>query len=188
MQPKSNVHFDYADIIYDQPHNDSFCDRIESVQYNAALAITGAIKGTSRERLYQELGIESLQDRRWYRRLIYFFNIINGNSPDYLRSLLPGKQCSYNQVRGTLIRNFRINTEYFKNSFFPYCIEEWNKLGIEFRSSLSISQFKKRLQEFIRPKMSRVPNMHDPHGLKLDYVSILVILEHINLGTISVTP
>ena len=45
---------------------------IESVQYNAALAITGAIKDSSRERLYQELGLESLNDRRWYRRLVYF--------------------------------------------------------------------------------------------------------------------
>ena len=37
---------------------------IETVQYNAALAITGAIPGTSREKLYKELGFESLHDRR----------------------------------------------------------------------------------------------------------------------------
>ena len=42
-------HLDYADVIYDQPHNDSFCNKIESLQYNAALAITGAIKGSSRD-------------------------------------------------------------------------------------------------------------------------------------------
>ena len=46
---------------------------IESVQYNAALAITGAIKDSSRERLYQALGLESLSDRRLYRRLVLFF-------------------------------------------------------------------------------------------------------------------
>ena len=38
----------------------------ESVQHNAALAITGAIPGSSRVKLYQELGLESLHDRRWY--------------------------------------------------------------------------------------------------------------------------
>ena len=32
---------DYGDIIYDQPQNESFCDKLESVQYKAALAITG---------------------------------------------------------------------------------------------------------------------------------------------------
>ena len=45
---------DHGDFIYDQPNNDSFCSKIESVQYNAALAITGAIRGTSQTKLYQE--------------------------------------------------------------------------------------------------------------------------------------
>ena len=34
---------DYGDIIYDQPQNESFCEKLESVQYNPALATTGAI-------------------------------------------------------------------------------------------------------------------------------------------------
>ena len=88
-------HLDYGDVIYDQPHNDTFCRMIDSVQYNAALAITGTIKGYSRERLYQELGHESLSDRRWYRRFVYLFNIVSCNAPGYLCSLLPGKQRSY---------------------------------------------------------------------------------------------
>ena len=33
--------------------------KLESIQYNAALATTGAVGGNSRERLYQELGFES---------------------------------------------------------------------------------------------------------------------------------
>ena len=49
---------DYGDIIYDQPQNESFCEKLESVQYKATLEITGAIQGTSREKIYQELGLE----------------------------------------------------------------------------------------------------------------------------------
>ena len=60
-------HLDYGNVIYDQPNNSRLSDKIESVQYNAALAITGAIRGTSKEKLYQELGLESLKDRRWLR-------------------------------------------------------------------------------------------------------------------------
>ena len=45
-------HLDYGNLIYDQPNNESFYQEIESLQYNASLAITGAIKGTSRFRLY----------------------------------------------------------------------------------------------------------------------------------------
>ena len=62
-------HLDYGDIIYDRAYNTSFHQNIKSIQYNAALAITGAVRGTSREKLYQELGFESLQQRRWYRKL-----------------------------------------------------------------------------------------------------------------------
>ena len=60
-------HLDYSDIIYDQPQNESFCNKLESIQYNAALAITGAIQGTSKVKLYKELGLEFLKSRRWFR-------------------------------------------------------------------------------------------------------------------------
>ena len=52
---------DYGDMIYDQTFNMSFQQKMETIQYNAALAITGAIRGSSREKLYQELGLETLQ-------------------------------------------------------------------------------------------------------------------------------
>ena len=60
-------HLDYCEIIYDQPNDGSFYTKIERIQYNAALAITGAIKGTSQTKLYKKLGLESLKFRRWFR-------------------------------------------------------------------------------------------------------------------------
>ena len=57
-------HLDYGDVIYDQGYTASFQKKIESVQYNSALAVTGAIRGTSKEKLYHELGLESLEKRR----------------------------------------------------------------------------------------------------------------------------
>ena len=71
---KSHIrpHLDYGDIIYDKPNIETFVSKLESIQYNASLAITGAIRGTSKERIYQELGIESLANRRWYRRMCLF--------------------------------------------------------------------------------------------------------------------
>ena len=67
---------DYGDTIYDQPQNESFCDKIESMQYKAALAITGAIKGTSRDKFNQELGLESLKARTWYKSLCCMYKIM----------------------------------------------------------------------------------------------------------------
>ena len=45
-------HLVYGYVIYDQPLNESLSNRIEHVQYKAALVITGAKQGSSREKLY----------------------------------------------------------------------------------------------------------------------------------------
>ena len=55
---------DYGDLIYDQAENELVSIEIGRVQYNASLAITGAIRGTSQEKLYQELSLESLRTRK----------------------------------------------------------------------------------------------------------------------------
>ena len=62
----------------------SFFEKLESVQYKAALAITGAIQSTSRNKTYEELGIESLKGRRCYRRLSCMFKIMKEETPNYL--------------------------------------------------------------------------------------------------------
>ena len=56
---------------------------------------------------------------------------------------------------------------YYKNSFFPFCVNEWNKLDPSIRNSTSISVFKKALLKFIRTaKRCPVCNIFDTTGLK----------------------
>ena len=38
-------HLDYGDILFDQTYNSPFHEKLESVQYNACLALTGGIRG-----------------------------------------------------------------------------------------------------------------------------------------------
>ena len=54
-------HLDYGDIIYHQPNNGRFCQKIESIQYQAGAATAGAIYGTSQTKLYYELGFKSIK-------------------------------------------------------------------------------------------------------------------------------
>ena len=63
---------DYAGIIDDKPLKESFKKKVESVQHNAELIITSAIKGICRDKIYQELGLEPLTDRRWSRNMFSF--------------------------------------------------------------------------------------------------------------------
>ena len=62
--------------------------QLESVQYEAACVISGAWKGTSREKLYDDLGWESLHHRRNCRRLCLFYEIYNTDFPKYLSKII----------------------------------------------------------------------------------------------------
>ena len=52
----------YGDIIYNRAYNTSIHQNIELIQYNVALVIMGAVRGTSSEKLYpfkKDAGIEN---------------------------------------------------------------------------------------------------------------------------------
>ena len=53
-------HIDYVDVLYDKAFNNLFHTKMKSIQSNAYLAITGAIWGLSKEKIYQESGLEPL--------------------------------------------------------------------------------------------------------------------------------
>ena len=101
-------------MIHDQPENESFSSKIESVQYNASLAITGTIRGTYQEKLYQRLGLESLRSRRWLKRVCYFYKPIKTQKPLYLFNLIPPKLNSL-RYRNSY-SDMRRRNDYFKNS------------------------------------------------------------------------
>ena len=56
------------------------------ILYKAARVITGAIKRTSHDKLYQDLGLESLIDRRWSHRLFFFHKITQRLLPSSLQT------------------------------------------------------------------------------------------------------
>ena len=119
---------DYGDVIYDQPLNESPSNRIESVQYKAALAITEAIQGSSRKNLYEELGLEHLHQRLWMRQLCLFYKAFRSKVLKYIQSLIPSMRTSARQLN--IFTSFYCRTEYYQNSFLPCVIKKWNKLDI----------------------------------------------------------
>ena len=67
-------HLDYSDVIYDRASNESFKQSLESLQYNTVIAITGAIRGTSREKLFQEISLETLNQDAGWENYTFFIN------------------------------------------------------------------------------------------------------------------
>ena len=163
--------------------NESFKKKIELDQCNAALIITGAIKGTCRDKIYQELGLESLADRRWSRKLIFFHKIILGLQPSYLQNYLTpyDNERPYLTRYATqkLIKTFRGRTKAFESSFFPYCAKEWGNLSEELRNIDSIRTFKLSILNFVRPRENCVFAVHDINGLWL-LTRLILKFSHLN--------
>ena len=146
---------DYGEIIYDNPENETLINKLEKVQYQACLVITGAFQGTSRQSLYRELGLECLPTRRWYRKMIFFYKILNGLAPKYLLDFLPVSKNRHYSTRNQSNLNLELSqffsrTKSFSNFFFPYCIKEWKKLDTKIKNLPSLSTFKKALLVFCK--------------------------------------
>ena len=62
------------------------------------------------------------------------------------------------------VPSFKVRHDFFKNSFFPSTVIEWNKIDKNIRKSESLNIFKKTILIFIRPSQNRVYN---PKGIKL---------------------
>ena len=119
-------HVDYCDVIYHIPPTyafpftlNSLMEKLERVQYNAALTVTSTLRGTNRSKLYEELGWESLNDRRLSRRLIQLYKIHNNLTPGCLRdNHLPPVRFSLYGVRHSHIAIFIVIQAVIRTVFF----------------------------------------------------------------------
>ena len=72
--------------------------------------------------------------------------------------------------KGCFMQSFNTifcKSEYFKNSFIPNVINEWNKLHPDIRSFTSYNLFCNTLLKFIRPIQRKTFNINDSVGVKL---------------------
>ena len=114
------------------------------------------------------MGLYSLAKRRWRSKLIFFYKIINGMLPDYLYSYLEFPSQDNYPLRSAskiIIRPIPTRTKTFKNTFLPFCINEWNNLATDTRNAKSINIFK--ILVLKEKKENSLFSICDPLGLKL---------------------
>ena len=112
-----------------QPENELFSTNIETVKYNVSLGIKGTIRGTSQEKLYRELGLESFRSRRWLRGMCYFYKLITTQKSLLLFNLIPPKVNSFRLPNTISVMRSRNN--YFENSLMKqteHCNLQFNLL------------------------------------------------------------
>ena len=102
-------------------------EKFEKIQYQAALAITGAWQVSSRSKIYEELGWETLSDRRKCRRVLQIHKIISNNTLSYLKDKLSlnCRELFNGNMRNTF-HMIKCKSNRYMNSFLPDDIASWN--------------------------------------------------------------
>jgi hypothetical protein len=124
----------YADFIWDGCTNES-SDILESVQYEAASLVIGAIKGNNRLSMLQELSWDLLKTRCQIHKVSIFYKMTSNLLPNYLSSLVP---CSVSDRTTYSLRN----KEDISIMYYSSAIRAWNLLPVDVRNSSSIANFK----------------------------------------------
>ena len=140
---------EYCDSVWDNASTETK-QKLETVHIEAARIIAGATKLCSIQKLFVDLGWESLQSRRNKHKLIIFYNIMHGLAPDYLRDHLPPlvhETTSYNLRNANHIQTLASNANLFYNSFFPSTIRAWNSLSDDIKQAPSVASFKYQLNK-----------------------------------------
>ena len=104
-------------------------------QYNACLAITGAIRGTSKEKLYDKLGLKSLQLRRWVRKLGYFYKFYKNESSQCIFNLFHLRYSSSTTRNAENKPLFKTKPIFSKIHFFSQLLSSGTVLIITFEKS-----------------------------------------------------
>ena len=129
--------------------------QLENVQLAAARVITGATRGTSHNLIYDEVGLETLSERRRKAKLIHFYKIVYGDAPQYLRNLVPEPTSQRLKSRG-IFPEIPTSRDYFRSSFFPSVIGLWNELPIDTRKAESCEEFRAKLNRNAKVKCNKL--------------------------------
>ena len=142
-------------------------EKLEQTQYSVALAVTGTWRGTSRQRLYDELGWEDLYSRRRYRRLCHFYNLRPIRSPEYLFAEIPCERQLSCDLRNTRAYDQSVGrTIRFTNTYFQNTLYEWNLLAYDIKNARSLAAFKSKLLSTIRPLKRTTYGIRDIVGIR----------------------
>ena len=143
---------EYSDSVWDNCSNEAK-KQLDSIHIEAARIITGATKLCSINKLFVDIGWDSLQNRRNKHKLVIFYKIMNGLTPDYLSGCVPPlvqDTTTYNLRNSNDIQSLHANTNLFYNSFFSSTIRAWNSLPEDIKQATSVASFKYRLNKDIK--------------------------------------
>ena len=147
---------DYALPLYGNTLKQTELARLEQLQYRAAKVVTGALHFTSRAKLNEELGWESIQKRIEYLGLSIFHKIhLNECRPLIKKCMtkLDWEKQHLTRSKGGYLP-YPIFGDKFARSFFPYISKIWNNLPSK-TQTMNLPDFKAQLKLDLKPEKNK---------------------------------
>ena len=140
---------DYCITVFGPCLNQSQMAKLDRLLYRAGKLVTGALKFTSSNELFAELGWETTPQRIKLLCLSQFHKIIHKNTTPLIHECLPPPITSRYPTKRTF-QHYNNNKTFFEQSFFPVTIKLWDGLEMGLRG-LEHTEFKIKLKEIFKP-------------------------------------
>ena len=132
--------------------------QLEIIQNEAGRLVTGAIRGTSIERINSELGWPTLASRRQFLSCVTLHKLIQGHCPSYLTDITPKpltqnpSYCLRNRTNvGRILEVQTCRSNRTSKSFIPSSTKFFNTLSCNLRELTSLTLFKQSLKVHLFP-------------------------------------
>ena len=135
---------EYANIVWSNL-NQTQALQVELIQKRAGRIVSGAIRGTSSDTIYNELGWDSLGSRREQQQILFMHKVVNGLVPNYLSDLLPetvGDRTLYNLRNKDNLQSIPARTTAFYKTLIPSAVRSWNLLDLDLKGIQDHKTFK----------------------------------------------
>ena len=155
---------DYCIQVFGPSLNSTQIDKLDKLQYRAARITTMAMKFTSKQKVFIDLGWECIEKRIEYLSLCLFHKIHIHETRSQIRQCLPPVNQYPNFTRSNKHYSTypETNTD-FCNSFFPKISTLWNNLPFEMRNKDMID-FKMELGAQIKPYKNKLLSIGSRFG------------------------
>ena len=140
-------YLEYASVVWNNCSQYE-SNELEKIQNEAARIVTDATKLASLHSLYTDTGWESLASRREKHKLILYYKMQHGMTPEYLSSLVPptvGSIARYPLRNESDLQTVPAKSQQYFNSFLPSVTRAWNGLPEDIKNAQTITTFKYKL-------------------------------------------
>ena len=165
MLYKLNVRsiIDYALPVYGPSLDHNQVSKLEKIQYFAARIATSTPKCSSTDKLYKDLGWETITNRIKFLSISLFHKIHTNATRPLCRECLPPKNLHLDLTRSSRVYHEfpyprHVLEKTLDKSFFSIAAKQWDSLPADLKQTWDISEFKDGLVMILKPKKCKLYN------------------------------